>query len=433
MIRLFRVYVPASTFALFVFEAALVLSAFLFSAWLLLEVDPADYFSNWQGPAGVLLVWVSILLGLHFQSLYTQIRARSRLLLLQQLLMVAGVAFLLQALVSAVYPDLQMPLRVMLLGSFLSLAGILAGRLLFGAYVLPRVAGERWLLIGNSPLLDDIAGHLERTPQAGIHVAGRFAELAAPDAAGLEDRIRDLRPNRIVVGFSSGPNWRLAQQLLELRFAGHAIEDAAEIYEKICNRVGLSGLNAARLLYEKEFEPGTRALFFQSIGNRLLAAVVLIAVAPLLPLIAALVRLSSAGPVFECEWREGLHGPFRLYRFRVDAGSRTGRLLARTGLYALPEFVHVLRGQMSIVGPRPARPEFARELARLIPFYPHRLQVRPGITGWSQIHMRHLPEPRDAMMELEYDLHYIKYVSPTLDFLVVAQAIKGLLVWGGQP
>jgi lipopolysaccharide/colanic/teichoic acid biosynthesis glycosyltransferase len=143
--------------------------------------------------------------------------------------------------------------------------------------------------------------------------------------------------------------------------------------------------------------------------------------------------LSSGGPVLECEWREGRHGPFKLCRFRVAAGTRIGRLLARTGLYALPQFVHVLRGQMSIVGPRPARPEFARELARLIPFYPHRLKVRPGITGWSQIHMRHLPEPRDAMMELEYDLHYIKYVSPTLDLLVVAQAIKGLLVWGGQP
>jgi lipopolysaccharide/colanic/teichoic acid biosynthesis glycosyltransferase len=433
MIRLFRVYVPASTFALFVFEAVLVLSAFLFSAWLLLEVDPADYLSSAPGIASVLLVWLSILLGIHFQSLYTEIRARSRLLLLQQLLMVAGVAFLLQAIVSAVYPDLQIPLRVMLLGSLLSLAGILAGRLLFGAWVLPRIAGERWLPIGDSPLLDEIAGHLGRTPQAGIQLAGRFAELAAPEAASLEDRIRELRPNRIVVGLASGPNWRLAQELLELRFSGHAIEDAAEIYEKICNRVGLSGLNAARLLYAKEFEPGARALFFQSIGNRTIAAVVLVAVSPLLPLIAALVRLSSGGPVLERGWREGCHGPFQLYRFRVAAGTLTGRLLTRTGLYALPQFVHVLRGQMSIVGPRPARPEFARELERLIPFYPHRLKVRPGMTGWSQIHMRHLPAPRDAMMELEYDLHYIKYVSPTLDFLVIAQAIKGLLVWGGQP
>jgi lipopolysaccharide/colanic/teichoic acid biosynthesis glycosyltransferase len=221
--------------------------------------------------------------------------------------------------------------------------------------------------------------------------------------------------------------------LLELRFAGEAIEDAAEIYEKICNRQGLSGLNAARLLYSKEFEPGIRALFFQSVGNRLIAVAVLLLVSPLLPLIAALLRLSSGRPVLERQWREGRRGPFALYRFRVAAGTRTGRLLVRTGLYALPQFFHVLRGQMSIVGPRPDRPEFVRELARYIPFYPHRLKVRPGITGWSQIHMRHQPEPRDSMVELEYDLHYIKYLSPTLDSLVVVQAIKSLLLWGGQP
>jgi lipopolysaccharide/colanic/teichoic acid biosynthesis glycosyltransferase len=433
MIRLFRVFVPASTVGLFLFEALLIFSSFLFASYLLLDVDPTDYFSDWRGWLSVLVAWLSILLGIHFQNLYTQIRARSRLLLLQQLLMVAGVAFLLQALISAVFPDLQIPLRVMLFGSVLSLAGILAGRLLFGAYVLPLVAGERWLLLGNSPLLDQIASHLAATPHAGIQVVASLGADAEEDAASLEDRIRTVRPTRIVVGFESGPSSRLAHALLELRFAGEAIEDAAEIYEKICNRQGLSGLNAARLLYSKEFEPGTRALFFQSVGNRLTAAAVLVLASPLLLLIAALLRLSSGGPVLERQWREGRHVPFALYRFRVATGTRTGRFLALTGLYALPQFFHVLRGQMSIVGPRPARPEFVRELARFIPFYPHRLKVRPGITGWSQIHMRHLPEPRDSMVELEYDLHYIKYLSPTLDSLVVVQAIKSLLLWGGQP
>jgi len=144
--------------------------------------------------------------------------------------------------------------------------------------------------------------------------------------------------------------------------------------------------------------------------------------------------LSSREGVFERQLRQGCNGPFTLYRFRVAAGrSRLGRILSRTGLYALPQLIHVLRGQMSIVGPRPARPEFERELSRHIPFYPHRLKVRPGITGWSQIHMRHFAAPRDSMVELEYDLYYIKYFSPMLDIFVMAQAIKGLLLWGGRP
>ena len=96
-------------------------------------------------------------------------------------------------------------------------------------------------------------------------------------AGSLEDSIRALHPSRVVVGFEGGLSSRLAHELLELRFSGHAIEDAAGTYEKICNREGLNGLNAARLLYSKEFEPGTRALFFQAIGNCLIAAAVLIA------------------------------------------------------------------------------------------------------------------------------------------------------------
>jgi lipopolysaccharide/colanic/teichoic acid biosynthesis glycosyltransferase len=441
MIRLFRVYVPASTFGLFVFEALLVLSSFIFSAYLLLEVDPTDYLSQLTGAASVALVWLSILAGIQFQNLYSQIRVRSRLLLLQQLLLVAGVAFLLQALISAIAPDLQVPLRVMLLGSLLSIAGILAGRLLFSAYVLPLVAGERLLLIGNSPLLGDLATHLARNPQLGMQVVGHIGGCAAKQSGiseagdeGLEDAIQAFHPNRVVVGFEGGLSWHLAHELLESRFSGHAIEEATGTYERICSREGLSGLNAARLLYSKEFEPGTRALFFQAIGNGVIAAVLLTVLSPLLLLIAVLLRVSSSGGAIERQWREGRNGPFALYRFRADAGgSGVGRILSRTGLYALPQFANVLRGQMSIVGPRPERPEFVRELSQHIPFYPHRLNVRPGITGWSQIHMRHAPLPRDSMLELEFDLYYIKYFSPMLDVFVVSQAIKNLLLWGGQP
>ena len=444
MIRLFRVFVPASTLGLFVFEALLILSAFVYSAYQLLDVDPTDYLSSLPGAASLAMVWISILFGIHFQSLYSLIRVRSRLLLLQQLLMVAGGAFLLQALISAVAPDLQMPLRVMLLGSLLSIAGILASRLLFSAFVLPRVAGERLLLLGDSPLLGDLAGYLARNPQSGIQVAGHVGKVLSEEAGipqpygegrtgSLEDSIQAARPSRVVVGFAGGLSSRLAQELLELRFAGHAIEDAAGTYEKICNREGLSGLNAARLLYSKEFDPGTRPLFFQAVFNCLIAAVVLVLLSPLLLLIAALLRLSSREGVLERQSREGRDGPFTLYRFRVSPGSRMGRVLSRTSLYALPQFIHVLRGQMSIVGPRPERPEFGRQLSRYVPFHPHRLNVRPGITGWSQIQMRHLPVPRDSMMELEYDLYYVKYFSPMLDMFVIAQAIKNLLLWGGQP
>jgi len=88
---------------------------------------------------------------------------------------------------------------------------------------------------------------------------------------------------------------------------------------------------------------------------------------------------------------------------------------------------------MAIVGPRPQRLDFIRELTQHIPFYPHRLKVRPGMTGLAQIEMRALPPIPDSTVELEYDMYYLKYISPTMDLFIALQSIKNILLWGGKP
>src|ERR1039457_1275846 len=136
MIRLFRVFVPTSTIALLVFETVVIISAFIVSTYQFLDLDPTDYLLNNLGLVSIALVSFSILAGLYLQDLYSQIRVKSRLLLAQQLLMVVGVAFLLQALISAVVPDLYLPFRVVLFGCAMCIATIFTGRLLFSIYVL---------------------------------------------------------------------------------------------------------------------------------------------------------------------------------------------------------------------------------------------------------------------------------------------------------
>ena len=450
MIRLFRVFVPTSTLALLVFETVVIISAFIVSTYQFLDLDPTDYLLNNLGLVSIALVSFSILAGLYLQDLYSQIRVKSRLLLAQQLLMVVGVAFLLQALISAVAPDLYLPFRVVLFGCAMCIATIFTGRLLFSIYVLSRVAPERLLLIGESPVLDDIAAYLEQRPQLGIQVAGHIHEPnptpdgftvpgVAASLSNLEDLIRHFQSNRIVVGM---PGAQLAGELLQLRFLGYSIQEAAGTYAKISTREGLSGLGPERLLYSKEFEPRARDLFFQAIGNTLIAAVAIIILSPLMLLIALLVWMCLHGPVLEHRIRIGKCGvPFRLYCFRIakvateSAPGETliGRFLSRTGLYALPQFCNVVRGEMSIVGPKPHRPEFTLEITRHIPFYPHRFKIRPGMTGLAQIEMRRLPALPDSMVELEYDMYYLKNLSLTMDLFVALQSIKNILLWGGQP
>jgi len=440
MIRLFRVYVPASTLVLLAFEIGVIISALCISVYVFGDLDPTDYLMNNLGLVSVALVSFSFIAGVYFQDLYSQIRVKSRILLVQQLLLVAGSVFLVQALISAVAPDLYMPFRVILLGSLISVVSLFAGRLLFSAYVLPRVAGERLLLIGDSPILEDLNGYLEQHPELAIQVARHIREInPTANPPELESLIREYQPNGIVVGM---PDARLASELLELRFLGYSIQEAAGTYAKISNRESLIGLTPTRLLSSKEFEPSTRDLFFQAIVDRLIAVTCLIVLFPFLVLLAIVIKFCLGGPVVERQLRAGCGGvPFKLLKFRVSpAGStlsagqtRLGRLLTRTGIYALPQLLNVLCGQMSIVGPRPHRPEFAPELTRHIPFYPHRFKVAPGMTGWSQIQMKHKPGPPDCTLELEYDLYYIKYAAPMMDIFVILQSIKNIMLWGGKP
>jgi len=112
--------------------------------------------------------------------------------------------------------------------------------------------------------------------------------------------------------------------------------------------------------------------------------------------------------------------------------TRVGRYLRRTRLDELPQLYNVLTGDMSLVGPRPERPLFVEELTKVIPFYQLRHAVKPGVTGWAQIRYRYANTVEDAAEKLQYDLFYIKNISLLLDFLILFETIKTVLVRKGS-
>ena len=170
----------------------------------------------------------------------------------------------------------------------------------------------------------------------------------------------------------------------------------------------------------------------------------------LLPTIGLAVWLDVGRPVFFVQERVGLAGRrFRLVKFRTmphdaeEDGPRWtsaadpratwfGRLLRRCHLDEVPQFWNVLRGEMSLVGPRPERPEFVDDLVRRIPCYRERLLVRPGLTGWAQINYRYGSSVEDAMTKLEYDLYYIKHRSPGFDALIAWRTLWTLVTFSGR-
>jgi exopolysaccharide biosynthesis polyprenyl glycosylphosphotransferase len=192
----------------------------------------------------------------------------------------------------------------------------------------------------------------------------------------------------------------------------------------------------------------------QLISKRLLDLTLVILALPILliiiPVIAFAVRMDSPGPSFYRQIRCGRAGkPFAIYKFRTmvtDAErdgvkwaqkndtriTKMGRFLRKSRLDELPQLYNVLKGEMSIVGPRPERPEFIEQLEEEVPFYRTRLMVKPGITGWAQVHYDYGNTVEDALIKLQYDFYYIRYQSLALDVYTMFRTVSVLFMLKGM-
>jgi len=189
--------------------------------------------------------------------------------------------------------------------------------------------------------------------------------------------------------------------------------------------------------------PGTAALWplVKRLMDVVLASSGLFLLALATPFIALAIYLNSPGPIFYSQWRVGKGGRrFRAYKFRsmvpgaekgqaVWAGendtraTHVGRILRRTHVDEFPQFLNILKGEMTAVGPRPERPEFVEELAAEIPFYRVRHAVKPGMAGWALVKQGYGASKEDALLKLQYDLYYIKHQSLWLDIVILLKTI----------
>jgi sugar transferase (PEP-CTERM system associated) len=461
MIRLFKVFIPVGTLALLLSETVLVTSAFVLATYMTMDVAPTVFLLYDGGWTRIALVVLSILLGLHFHDLYSRFHVRSRIVLVQQLCLVMGVAFLAQGLIAYLSVDLRVPIRVMLIGSGITLVAVFSWRIFYSAFALQLMGSDHLLLVGGSPLLEDIGRHVAEHPETGLVIAGYVDDRHEPGSmlaggkvvgpmAALRNIVKTTQPHRIVVGMFERRNRMPVSELLELRFGGHIIEEVSTTYERICGRVCLKEIRPSQLIFSGELGPRPQNLVHQRLSNMAVALIGIIVSFPIMLLTALAVRLSSPGPVLYRQVRVGLEDvPFTLYKFRsmrVDAEAGTGAVWAQkddprvTGVGRvirairfdeLPQLFNVLKGEMSIVGPRPERPEFVRALSEQIPYYPQRHCVRPGITGWAQINYKYGDTLEDTITKLEYDLYYIKNMSMALDNYIIFHTLKAMLLSRG--
>jgi lipopolysaccharide/colanic/teichoic acid biosynthesis glycosyltransferase len=439
-----RLFVPVGALALLFSEVLLIAACFLVLTFLILNVDPSVFLFADNGLLRIALAAASILFGLYFEALYTNIYVKSRVLLIQQLSLVMGIALLAQGILGYVSDSLRLPLRLMVPACALLVVALFAWRVAYSVYVLRVVGAQRILLVGLGPVLLEMAEHLRSRPELGLQVIGYVDDAVAPDvppAAGkLLGPIGDLRrivtetiPDRIVVGFEERRGQMPIADLLHLRFGGMPIDEASAAYEQFRGRVLLSELRPSDMLLAGAFRARAQGLLYRTLGHWLLALILTILTAPLLLIAAVLMKLSSRGPLLSRQECTGMGGqPFGIYSLRLAAAdgrrlNRAQRFVARWRLHALPQLWSVLHGDMYFVGPRAERTEFAQALSERIPFYRQRYALKPGLTGWAQINTPP-DQPEDTLSRLEYDFYYLKHSSRGLDAYIMVHTVRDLLI-----
>jgi sugar transferase (PEP-CTERM system associated) len=339
---------------------------------------------------------------------------------------------------------------------------VLLSRLVFARVVDEKVFKRRVLVYGAGETAAAIAGLRRRTDRRGFFVVG-FVPASRTERAVSVDRIihpgvslarlcAQLEVSEVVVAMDDRRCGFPLLDLLLCRIAGIEVTEIVTFLERETGRVRIDVLNPSWMI----FADGFRRDAFQRIGSRALDLAVSLCLLPaalaLMLLIALAIKLEDGwrSPVLYRQRRVGLGGQeFQLLKFRsmrTDAErdgraqwaqlrdprvTRVGSIIRKTRIDELPQILNVLAGHMTLVGPRPERPEFVAQLAERIPYYVERHCVKPGITGWAQLCYPYGSSERDALEKLQYDLYYVKNRTLMFDLAILLQTAEVVFLGKG--
>jgi exopolysaccharide biosynthesis polyprenyl glycosylphosphotransferase len=296
----------------------------------------------------------------------------------------------------------------------------------------------------------DVVGVIGQAEQVGQTVSGAPVVGTAEQLLTLllRDEVRE-----IVVTSTRELDGKTFQAVMDAYERGVVITPMPLLYERVTERVPVEhvGDNWAVVLPVVNENVLNPYPYLKRVGDVTLSLLALIPYLLILPVIAIAIKRDSPGPVFYTQSRVGRYGRlFNIIKFRtmitdaekfsgaVFAGendpriTRVGRFLRRTRLDELPQLINILRGDMSLVGPRPERPEHVARLQEKIPFYRTRHVVRPGLTGWAQVRYHYGADDHDAMVKLQYDLYYIRHQSVLLDVDILIRTVGKVLNMAGR-
>jgi exopolysaccharide biosynthesis polyprenyl glycosylphosphotransferase len=363
-----------------------------------------------------------------------------------------GHGLLLVATLAFVFPSTGVEPRALVLSGLTVFAALVVEERAFKRVLEPR---RRVLLLGASDVAREIV-HESRAPHSEYEVVGVLAEsldefdgeLSDVAGAGVIDDLPDVLaadpPDLVVLALQYGRP-RVFGPLIDAAESGFRVMEGAQFCEVAFGRVPVREVTRAWFmsvlhLYRRTYSRLAKRAFDVSV-----ASFGLLLFAPLLPFVALAVK-TSRGPLLFRQQRVGENGHlFTILKFRTmhvgaenggqaiwaTAGdtriTRVGRVLRRTRIDEIPQLWNVLRGDMSVVGPRPERPEFMEFLEHSVPFWSRRHLITPGITGWAQIRRGYTSDAGGSLDKLSYDLWYLRHRSLLVDIAICAMTVRALI------
>ncbi len=383
-----------------------------------------------------------------------QVRARAVLSFVLSMIIAASILLLLP--LQPPYQNEQTLIALLLIVGGMLVMRLLGNEMLPSSYTRQRVliygTGGRASIVGQSLLENDpsieLIGYFRGPQEKGPVIQG--LNVISPGKT-LTDVVREQRVNEIVVALSERRGGSMPlRELLDCKLQGIRVIDLATHFEQLLGQIHLEAVSAGWLIFGDGFKQGLVRSVVKRLFDIVGSGILLLVSSPVMLVTALLIFIESGRPIFYRQERVGLNGDvFDVIKFRsmrqdaekdgtprwAGAGdtrvTRVGKIIRKMRIDELPQLFCVLKGDMSLVGPRPERPYFVERLTLDIPYYALRHGIKPGLTGWAQVRYHYGASIKDAEQKLQYDLYYVKNHSWLLDLIILFETVGVVLTGKG--
>jgi len=398
------------------------------------SIDSVDHVGQFPFALGLALV---VALTAHVAGLHELNQRRESLKLFARCLLVSvlAVVFVNAELLFVHYLKLGRLITVF------ALIGCVAGLFLTRTLIVGAAVRNTYMvaLVGSKKYLDKATDYLKTSKADGLEIITLdFNEF--PDT-NLHQWVHEMGVDQVVVD-TDDPLAPSENDLLKLIDGRLSIATYTSFVENLFERVPSQHITAQWVLDTQSAHASLYKTTLKRVTDLMLSLMALVLMLPVMVVVAVAIKIESPGPVVFKQRRVGQYGRlFTMYKFRSMAAdaekngaqwattgdsrvTRIGQFLRASRLDELPQLINVIAGHMSLVGPRPERPEFTQKLESNIPFFVHRLLVKPGITGWAQINAAYAASEEDSVTKLSFDLYYVKTLSFAMDLRIMLRTIS---------